>query len=60
MDANVKSTRRSKNPIVPSLPLCNMSNIAASYQNINVEAAEIIDVMQREEYRVLQGSIILI
>ena len=30
------------------------------YQNINVEAAEIVDVMQREKNTVLGGSIIII
>ena len=29
------------------------------YQNINVEAAEIINVMQKEKNRVLGGSVIL-
>ena len=29
--------------------LYNISNIAAMHQNINVEVAEIVDVMQREK-----------
>ena len=34
-------------------------NIAAMYQNINMEAAEIVDVMQRKN-RALGGSVIII
>ena len=40
--------------------LCNISNIAAMNQNISVRATEIVDEMQREENRVLGGSIIII
>ena len=40
--------------------LCNVLNITAMCLNINVEAAEIIEVMQRENKRVLSGSIIII
>ena len=32
---------------IPLPPLCNISNIAAMHQNINVEAAEVVDVIQR-------------
>ena len=39
---------------------CKISNIAAMYQNIDVETAEIDDVMQREKNRVLGGSVVII
>ena len=45
-------------PLIVSL--CNISTIAAMYQNINVETTEIVDVMQREQNKVLRGSIIIL
>ena len=45
-------------PKILLISLCNISNIAAMNQNINVEATELIDVMQREEKRVRGGSLI--
>lgn len=39
---------------------CNILNIAAMYQNTDVEAAKIVDVMQREINRALGGSVIII
>ena len=35
-------------PKILLFSLCNISNTAAMQQNINVEANEIVDVMQRE------------
>ena len=46
--------------INPIVFLCNISDIPAMYQIINVEAAEIVDVMQREKNRILGRSIIII
>lgn len=39
----------SDHPKILLIPLCNILNVAATYQNINVEATKLIDVMQREE-----------
>ena len=38
--------------------LCNILNVAVMYQNITVEAAKIVDVMQGERNRALGWSVI--
>ena len=42
------------------LSLCNISNIAAMYQNTHVEGAKLVDVMQREKNRAFGGTVVKI